>query len=371
MPNCLDAEKARITTAECCQIFLVFFFPRSIDSAIVLDLASARRGLWKFGSSVPYSTATVTDIAEFDFRLMQVVELFFSLGTWRSMWRRLTLNVYDGRLTIPRGFDTCRQVASGCGCPIPIYSQFHRFAGFGVSVVDSTLQFEPRLSGWVAGLRLLDENAQTFRIPTGTFTLRAVATEVSADGLTLIGGFDADGNELFGEITLALINGAANTTQQYTQLPEIQKAVTTNAVLLYAVDTTTAVATLIASYAPGETIPSYRQYDAAGFCSSTTDAPVVSAICKLGFMTAVTSNDIIIPGNINALALGLQSIGFRDKVDPVNAGIYMGPNSPAKTGKMAGAIDILDAELEELQASEQTVLQVSENFACGNIPNVR
>jgi hypothetical protein len=215
-------------------------------------------------------------------------------------------------------------------------------------------------AGWLTGLRLVDENAQTFIVPSGTFTLRAVATEVNATGLTLIGGFDQNAKELFGEITLPLINGVANGSQQYTKLPHIEKAVTSNAVLLYAVDTTTAVATLIGSYAPGETLPTYRQYNVAGITSSTSDPPVVSAICKLGFVAAVSANDIIVPGMIGALKLGLMAIQYEDKTDPANAKIYMG-----------NAIALLDAELEELQSAEQPLFAVSENFGAGSIHNAR
>lgn len=274
------------------------------------------------------------------------------------MWKRIDLAILDNKLTLPRGFDTCRQIAA-CSNSAPIYSQFHRFAGFGCSV-----DVDPVFQGWFTGLRLTDEAAQTFITPTGTFKLRAVATEVSAAGLTLIGGFDANDNELFGEITLALINGAANTTQQFTKMPQIKKAVTSNAVLLYAVDTTTSVATLVSSFAPGETIPNYRQYDASGFLTDADgdddDPPVVSAICKLGFSLAVSDNDLIIPGNIGALKLGLMATNFEDKVDPANAKIYMD-----------NAIALLDAELQELQSAEQLVFNVSPSFACGGIPNVR
>lgn len=322
----------------------------------MLDLESARRALWRHGSSVPYSTASANDIGEFDFKLMQVVERFFTLGTWRNMWRKLNLAVYDGTLTIPRGFDTCRQISS-CGCgPVPLYSQFHRFAGYG-------FPFDPlETAGWYSGLTLIDEQAQTFRIPTGTFTLRAVATEINADGFTFIGGFDENESELFGEITLAFVNGAANGTQEYTQLPRIEKAVTNNAVLLYAVDTTTAEATLLASYAPGETQPAYRQYSVSGLTSDDPDAdpPVVSAICKLGFSPAVANNDLIIPGMVGALKLGLQSLTFEDRVDPQNAAIYM-----------KNAIALLDAELEELQSAEIPALHFSPDFAAGSIHNAR
>lgn len=317
----------------------------------MLTLASARRALWQYGSSVPYETASTTDLAQFDFKLMQVIERFFTLGTFRNMWRQLDLTVYGFRLTIPRGFDTCRMV-SACGNTAPIYSQFHRFAGCGVAV-------DPVGANCTGtGLRLVDEAAQTFRIPDGTFTLRAVATEISATGLSLIGGVDENGDELFGQITLALINGAANTTQQFTELPEIQKAVTTGPVLLYAVDVDSSEATLIASYAPGETIPAYRQYAVDGIWSDadSDEDPVVTAICKLGFTAAVADADLVVPGNIGALKLGLQSIQFEDKVDPANAKIYMD-----------NAVRLLDSELAELQAGETPSIQFDRSFGAGSI----
>lgn len=320
----------------------------------MLTLASARRALWSYGSNVPYETASVNDLAQFDFKLMQVVERFFTLGTFRNMWRRLDLTVYGCRLTIPRGFDTCRMV-SACGNAAPLYSQFHRFAGCGVAV-------DPVGAGCNGtGLRLVDEAAQTFVIPDGTFTLRAVATEINADGLSLIGGVDADGNELFGQITLALANGATNTTQEFTGLPEIQKAVTTHAVLLYAVDVDTAVATLISAFSPGETIPAYRQYEVEGICSTDdgTD-PVVSAICKLAFTPAVADADLVIPGMVGALKLGLQAREFEDRVDRQNAKAYW-----------QDAIDLLDSELSELQSAEQPSIQFDQFFGCGSVRSAR
>ena len=293
----------------------------------------------------------MSDVAQFDSKLAQVVERFFTMGTWKSMWNKLTLSVYDNTLTIPRGFDTCRYVETCCG-PVPMYSQFHRFAGFGVA-------FDPVFTN-PSGLKLIDENAQTFRIPSGTYTIRAVATEAADPGMTFTGGFDGNGNEIFSVESLVLVNGASNGTTVYTQLPYIQKVATANSVQLYSVDTTTLVATLIASYAPGETIPEYRQY-AGGCITSTTDDPAtVSAICKIAFTPAITANDLVIPGLIGALKLGLMSIQFEDKVDPTNADTYMNR-----------AIALLDSELKELDMGEQPAFFVSPNFGAGSVVNVR
>lgn len=294
----------------------------------------------------------MADVALFDSKVAQVCERFFTIGTFKSMWNRINLAVYDSRLTIPRGFETCRYIDSFCGGPVPIYSQFHRFAGWGVAV--DPLFSQP------TGLRLIDENAQTFRIPTGTYTLRAVATESADPGLTLLGGFDENETEIFNSVNLALTNGANNATQQYTALPYIQKVATTNPVLLYSVDTTTLEATLIASYAPGETIPEYRQYAIGCVASDTDDPPIVTAICKLAFVPAITANDLVIPGNMGALKLGLMSIQFEDKVDATNADTYMNR-----------AIELLDSELKELDMGEQMAFSVSPTFGAGGIINVR
>ncbi len=277
------------------------------------------------------------------------------------MWKRPILQVFGNIITVPRGFDTCRGAEIINGCPIPMYSAFHAFAGYG-----RTTWLDWNFEYGQDGMTLINESAQTFVIPYGTFTLRAVATEVQNPGLTLVGGFDADSNEIFGSISLPLINGAANTTQQYTKLPLIEKVVTTNSVSLYSVDTTTSVATLIANYAPGETIPNYRQYRLGW----GTDGQLVRTLCKLKFEPAISANDLILPGNIGALKLGLQALSFEDKIDPTNAGIYWGPNYPNKTGKMTGAVDLLDSEIDELDAAEQPAFVMSPNYGAGSVINV-
>jgi hypothetical protein len=314
----------------------------------VLILSTCRRALWKYGSNVPYQSATVTDIGEFDARLNQVVERFFSLGTWRSMWKRPILTVFGYTLTIPRGFDTCRGADPVCGPPFPLYSQFHQFASHGSFGT----------WGWScrAGLHLIDESAQTFINPTGTYTLRAVATEAADPGITLIGGYDENSVELFGAINVPLVNGASDTTQQFTALPEIQKVVTTSSVSLYSVDTTTSEATLIANYAPGETIPNYRQYSVGG----GLDGQLVRAICKLGFVPAVSDDDVILPSHIGALKLGLMALSFEDKVDRKNAKDYWND-----------AVELLDSEISELDEAEQPAFMVDSHFGAGNIFQVR
>ena len=315
----------------------------------MLTLGTCRKALWNTASNVPFSTANAAQISDFDFKLNQVTERFFSLGTWKAMWKRPTLKIFGTTLTLPRGFDTLRGFRRFCGAA-PIYGAFHKFSSFGGHFIDTF-----SWGGWMSGATLRSESAQTFVIPTGTFTLRAVATDVATPGFTFTGGFDENDNEILATVTLNFINGTTNTTQQYTQLPEIQKVVTNNSVSLYSVDTTTADATLIGVYAPGETLPSYRQYDVG----SGADGTLVTGLCKLGFEPAISANDLVVPGNMGALKLGLQALVFEERVDPANAKIYW-----------ANAIELLDSECAELDAAEQPEFQVTPGFGAGTVVNV-
>lgn len=303
------------------------------------------------------------------------MEQFFIMGTWKGMWKRPTLQIYGSTLTIPRGFDTCRGATSIDRChPFQLYSEFHRFAGYGPYYYNPSYYGWTMNNGWYGWpLTLINESAQTFVIPTGTFTLRVVGTENANPGFTFSGGFDQDGNEIFTSESVDISNGTTNGTTQYTVLPGIQKVVTQNKVQLYSVDTTSTVATLVGVYAPGETIPSYRQYSVS--CDTALDGTLVRAICKLGFSPAVANNDLIIPDKIRAYELGLQALQFESKVDPVNAGLYWGPNwtqgsQRSVMGKMAGAIDLLDADIAELDSAEQPVFNVEQDYAAGAVINV-
>lgn len=327
----------------------------------MFNLATARLQLWEYGSNVDYAEAIPEDIARFDNRLIQVIERFFMLGTWRSCWKRPLLTVYDGTITLPRGFDAAETIEYCCGGSVPIYSRFHQFAGYGSRTV------------WFpcgcAALRLHSDSVQSFRTPTGTFTLRIVAETpfILTDSMALSGGKDENEEEIFGVTSLSLVDGVNDFAQQYTELPYIQKIVTDNEIKVYTVDTTTSDATLIAVYAPGETVPSYRQYEVSGFANGDT----VRALCKLGFIFPVSSTDLVLPANMGALKTGLMALRYEDKNDPERAGKFWGPNYPEnRPGEMYGAIDLLDSELGELHDAEIPAMNIPHTFGAGAIPQV-
>lgn len=92
-------------------------------------------------------------------------------------------------------------------------------------------------------------------------------------------------------------------------------------------------------------------------------------IAKRAFVPFYSDNDEV-PFSLGALKLGLMSLQFEDKNDSDRAALFMGPNFPDKTGRMAGALDLLDTERAEIQQSEVPGF-ASNGFGAGGIAHVR
>ncbi len=356
---------------------------------MALTLAQSRPLLWKYVSNVAYTSASDTDIAQFDSTLNRLCERFFVEGRWRTCFRRVTLRTYGNKLTLPRNLATCIGVDPICsdsvwgvGYALYLYSRIAEFATQGPGLTSNSA-----CACSIRGLIPVSDTAQTFTDPPTALTpvgpgidapppvgdafyLRAKSTVASGRGITLVGGLDENGDIIEGNVKLLIANGTTTTTQQYTQMPFIEKAVTGAHVEFYSVDTTNGE-TLLAVYAPSETVPAYKRY----VIPSAEDGDTFACLCKLAFVPAIQDSDLIIPSVVDALILGLMSFQFRDKNDAERSALYMGPNYPGRgdsTAKpvMAGAVDVLDSDLAEDEASEIPPFQFSRSYGCSEIPQL-
>lgn len=338
---------------------------------MLLTLAQARPVLWRYASNVPYDTAQDADIRLFDETLNRLCERLLIEGKWRSCFRRVTLQTHGNLLTLPRNLSTCLGADSVCstgggGFPLRIYSKWFEFAASGPGLTSD--------SAWgcaIRGLLPVSDYEQTFADPTGTFYLRAKSTVASGRGITLAGGRDENDDPIDGNVKLLIANGTTTTTQQYTEMPTIEKAITDASVEFYSVDTTTAEETLLCVYAPSETVPQYKRY----IIPNASDGDSFACICKLAFVPAINDSDLIIPSVTDALILGLMSFQFRDKNDAERSALYMGPNYPGRgdsTAKpvMAGAVDVLDSDRAEEDSAEIPTINFPTSFGAGNIYQV-
>lgn len=279
-----------------------------------LTLSDVRSLLWEYapsgpdGLKVPLTSATTTQKAYWLGKLNQVADRLMNMGTWSGGWVTVPdMPIYNGYITMPRRFRTCEGVNLSCG-PRPIYSRFWKFTAAGKT--------RPCANVVVP----IDDAAQTFLDPSGTYYLR-IKSSTSADNtktVTLIGGLDASSVELFTTVSLTITSGSpATTSQSYTSLPRIGKDLTTGQVDLYAVDTTTAVETQIATYAPWETEPLYKRYEIVrnAEAPTPTDPTTAECLCTLAYVPAVNDSDLIFPPVLGGLKHGLKALTYEDTSD--------------------------------------------------------
>jgi len=315
---------------------------------MLFTLAYIREHLWRYADfSVPFASATAQQKTDADFRINQVVERLLTFGMWRNTIRRIRVPIYDECITLPRELGSLLGIKvefsnTRCGCPTAIYSRFHEFAHC--------------ISCGSCGTYDLSDNVQTFRTPTGSFHLRVKTTEGVNKTITFLRGMDTNWDEYFDSETLTFGTGTYTTTRTWNAIPQIQKVETTNQVELYSVDSTTSVETLIAIYAPSETIPSYRRYKVPG-CGNAITALIQG---KLAFNPVSQDNDIVYPGVLGALKMGLKALQSEDTEEDERA-----------TRNWRDAVEILNNDLQQMDGdAEIPTFKVFPGFAAGDVCNV-
>lgn len=316
----------------------------------LLTLSQVRSQLWVNGlpaDSGPsnYLDATEAQIADWNLRLNQVVQRFMEQMVPARTYRTVDVPIFGGQFTLPRECRSALQVRllneDGCPCgSVFIYSRFHQFAQCCNA---NGLNCRP--------VQPLTENAQTFRVPTGTFRLRVTSTE--PNGLyELFGGRDADGNEYFDSVEVDIVNGSTTTTREWTELPRFLKPVTNVACEVYSVDADD-VATLIAVHAPAETSPAYQRYSAPQWNEEAT-ARVLTRLC---YVKLSADTDIVIPSSYGALKRGLMALRYEDNGDDDRAQIAW-----------QQALALIDSDKQLLEGeAEVPIMRSMPGFGCADM----
>jgi hypothetical protein len=313
---------------------------------MLFNLAYVRETLWPYaGNQVAYSQSTQAQKDDADDRINQVSERILGDGKYKNTLRRIILPIEDEYIVLPRELGTILGIKlisdSGCCFTSQIYSKFHEFAQ-GISCC-------------AMGTYPISETAQTFTVPTAPFTLRVKGTAAEGN-MKIIGGWDEDENQIFSTDTIAITNGTTNGTLTYSSLPPtggIQKPETTVPVELYSVDSD-GVETLIAIYAPYETIPSYKKYKIPNCSGQFTSALVFG---KITYVPAIADTDIVIPSNLGALKMGLNALQAEDTKERDQA-----------RSDWQECFEILDREVTEAEGdNEYPIFKVAPAFACSGI----
>jgi hypothetical protein len=291
----------------------------------------------------------------------------FLAGKWSGTIASLRVAIYDfddsgitrRQFTLPREAQTALGIRfenvalDGKTSARPIHNQWYSW-------------LNTRCNGeWNTGIIDLGDHWQTFRdIPANAY-LR-IRTDYAETGTFYIRGTDSTGATIYSGTVPNVIEGTSldlatnpdTTTETFLAGSTVQivKPVTSGPVRLYSYDGTTE--TLLATYAPGETVPAYRRYQVAGasvaWTTSQFDYALVKA--KRRFVELVADNDLVFPNNEVAIYFGLKAKNYEDKHDSGLANEYL-----------AKFYDALNGELREEQGNAPVTIKLRTGEGYGSI----
>lgn len=288
-----------------------------------------------------------------------VCQWIMNNGKWVGTIQRAVFDIQDDeQITLPRSMFTVQAaVIQGTG------DQYRQWVP--LSVTNEWFQWIPGGTGFVSNppwnvgaFTSLGEGFVFFRDLPSTGVIKIYNTTTETAGTINIRGYDSTGAKVFTGTGAARVEGE-NVVQPTTANTNISTATTwnegnsvyavikpvTNGQLKFYQVAADLTETLIGQYDPGETNPNYRRYLVPKTCIQNRQ---VVCLCKLQHVDVVVDNDQIVPGNLQALELGLFALNFRRKGDKALANDYI-----------SDAIQQLNSEVADFNAEQSLpVMQI-------------
>jgi hypothetical protein len=306
-----------------------------------------------------------------DPRLLQwtneAMERLLYMGKWWGTVARFNICATNGCITLPRQIATIEAV-NVCGHPVPVRDFWYEFLANGFGTRES--QTTPNGGGCCGGGGGMSEAISRGRFPvftdiTGSTSKLHFVCDVSTDAgkQVLLLGYDANGNWIRtmqngayadGEM-IALAQGAGTTSVNFfTVITDLQfQSAMDGQSWLYALDTTTALLTMLGHYQYDEPHPSYARYYFPGINPKTgttgCNTVKVEIVGKLDFIPVKVPSDYLIIQNLPALKEMMSALKkSENQADSTAANNII-------AGGMATAMEMLDKQLDHYLGSGRTI----------------
>ena len=265
-------------------------------SSPVLTLAQVTADLY---DTVVYSAVD----PKFGKVLNQLCQRLIDSGEWGRSTFSTTITPVDGYVTLPRRASALLGIRFEDGRPRSVYPAAHEFSEVGPG--------EQKFDRGLRSVFELPDVCLQQDVPAAGSILSVVSTAAGDDGEVRIYGVGTDGRRLTSD-------GAEGLSLTLTGLTPVSTAVSVAKVDAIHLDVTEGFVvltdaddTVLGTYEPGETNPSYRRYKVG----TPPDGKDVEALCSRRHVPIVADTDLVFPANMGALKHGLIAMRLEESSD--------------------------------------------------------
>lgn len=255
--------------------------------------------------------------------LNQAQEHLIQSGHWKSSFSFVAFDASTGYLTLPYEYLTIMGINVNDWTP-PVFSEFHRYIESGPGRLDQSAPCPGII------MDMGDGFASLVDIPTAGSTLRITVTNAVDAGKTIRLYGTRNGAPIFDAnglgFDISTVNPTANTVTPFDTLTGIEMPVDLSGfpALKYSI-TISAVApdatvTLLSTYYPPDTRPSYRRYQTGTIQARTDGTKVIQCLCQRRFIPAYVDTDWVYPPSIRAIKAAMQAVQCEDASNYQQAG---------------------------------------------------
>jgi len=331
-----------------------------------LTLDQVRNQLYK---AVVPNLSSQENIDKFNLTLNLACERIINSGSWLGQFEHVAFLIPEGdhHITLPMEYASVEALSyelrgeNGCigRMPVQIRNEWLTVLGSGPFLWRWDLWGQFGFSSFNSFANDRGDGFVTFRdSPYVEYTLRIEIDDAEDAGQTLlVKGYDADGNRIFTPQSSSSYEGiefdltypSTEPSQHFTkQLYFLYRERFQGYMRIYAVDVDTSAETLIGTYQPNDTNPSYKRYTVPNCNRDSSQDFYVRAICKRQYVPVLHDQDYVVPSNLGALRTALTAI------------VYEGQNDPGRRDtEMAQAIDLLNNELRSFRGGAAMTLRIN------------
>lgn len=338
---------------------------------VVRTLGSVRASIARVcgQTGVPADSSTVVDY------INEATEELMNAGDWPGVVDRYHFKIEDGEVIVPSQFDRLMGFSVGTAV-FQTRSPWFEFVDYGPGPNAAFSGFGCGDNGILLDrgeapvfVQIPDDgtNYTLFTIGEVDERVDEVRPQMNVQGVADNSGMqsrevrtEVDGEWISGE--QLEINGDTDPfrydgTAVFTHVTQVVKPVTRGYVELWATNGANSV--LLATYAPNETIPTYRKYYIPARHTAGVNTVLVRA--RKRFVPVANDNDQLIIANLPALKAMVQALSLRDNNDWA---------AYAQTRMVA--VQIMREEAKAYRGTARTpVINFSRGYPLGSMPNLR